>query len=63
MTKKKFKIPNLQFPDQSDELPRTEFKKKIRIDLPDRDRKLYRALFEINGELPDIITVESESEW
>ena len=31
--------------------------------LPDLDKKLYLALLEINGELPDIITVESESEW
>ena len=32
-------------------------------DRTDRDKKLYLALLEINGELPDIITVESESEW
>ena len=31
--------------------------------LPDRERKLYRAVFDTKGEFPDIMTVESESEW
>ena len=30
---------------------------------PDRDRKLYLAVFETKGELPDIITVLSLSLW
>ena len=28
-----------------------------------RERKLYLAAFEMKGELPDIITAESESLW
>ena len=31
--------------------------------LPDRDRKLYRAVLETKGEFPDIMTVLSLSEW
>ena len=31
--------------------------------LPDRERKLYLAVLDTKGEFPDIITVESESEW
>ena len=30
---------------------------------PDRDRKLYLAVFETKGEFPDIITVLSLSLW
>ena len=32
------------------------------LNIPDLDKKLYLALFEMKGELPDIMTVESESE-
>ena len=31
--------------------------------LPDLDRKLYRASLEMKGELPEVITHDSESEW
>ena len=37
-------------------------RKREKFDSPDLDKKLYLALLEMNGEFPDIMTVESESE-
>ena len=31
--------------------------------LPDLDRKLYLASLEMKGELPEVMTHDSESEW
>ena len=38
-------------------------KSKKDIYLPDLERKLYLASFEMKGEFPDVITADSLSEW